>query len=125
MVSPLPRSASGKESAHQRGRHKRRGLGPWMGQIPWRRAWQPTPVFVPGESPWTEEPGRLQPMGSQRAGHNRATKHSTAQYRQPPVNRQTELIWEVWRVHSQLMELFQCNQVRKTIIQLKSEKEKF
>ena len=27
--------------------------------------------------PWTEEPGRLQSMGSQRAGHNRATKHST------------------------------------------------
>ena len=22
---------------------------PWVG-IPWRRAWQPTPVFLPGES---------------------------------------------------------------------------
>ena len=30
----------------------------------WRRAWQPTPVFLPGESPWTEEPGGLQSMGS-------------------------------------------------------------
>ena len=27
--------------------------------------------------PWTEEPGRLQSMGSQRVRHNRATKHST------------------------------------------------
>ena len=27
-------------------------------------AWQPAPVFLPGESPWTEEPGGLQPMGS-------------------------------------------------------------
>ena len=35
---------------------------------PWRRKWQPTPVFLPGESPWTEEPGRLQSMGSQRVG---------------------------------------------------------
>jgi len=26
-----------------------------VGKIPWRRAWQPTPVFLPGESPWTEE----------------------------------------------------------------------
>ena len=26
---------------------------------PWRRAWQPTPVFLSEESPWTEEPGRL------------------------------------------------------------------
>ena len=25
-------------------------------KIPWRRAWQPTPVFLPGESPWTGEP---------------------------------------------------------------------
>ena len=30
-----------------------------VGKIPWRRAWQPTPIFLPGESPWTEEPGRL------------------------------------------------------------------
>ena len=28
-------------------------------KIPWSRAWQPTPVFLPGESPWTEEPGGL------------------------------------------------------------------
>ena len=33
----------------------------------------PTPVFLPGESIlWTEEPGRLQSMGVQRVGHNRA-----------------------------------------------------
>jgi len=25
----------------------------WIGKIPWRRAWQPTPVFLPGELPWT------------------------------------------------------------------------
>ena len=31
---------------------------------------QPTPVFLPGESPWTEEPGRLQSIGSQRVRHN-------------------------------------------------------
>ena len=33
--------------------------------MPWRRAWQPTPVFLPGESPWTEEPSWLQSMGSE------------------------------------------------------------
>ena len=49
---------------------------PWVGKIPWRRKWQP--VFLPGESPWTEESGGLQSMGSQRVGHDRATKHSTA-----------------------------------------------
>ena len=43
----------------------RPGFDPWVGEIPWRRAWQPTPVFLPGESPWTEEPGRLQVTKSQ------------------------------------------------------------
>ena len=28
----------------------RRGFNPWVGKVPWRRAWQPTPVFLPGES---------------------------------------------------------------------------
>ena len=30
----------------------------------------PSPVFLPGKSPWTEEPGGLQSMGSQRVGHD-------------------------------------------------------
>ena len=30
------------------GRRKRRGFNPWVGKIPWRRAWQPPPVFLPG-----------------------------------------------------------------------------
>ena len=42
---------------------------PWIEQIPWRRAWQPTQVFLPGESPWTEKPSGLQSLGSQRVGH--------------------------------------------------------
>ena len=29
---------------------KRCGFDPWVGQIPWRKGWQPTPVFLPGES---------------------------------------------------------------------------
>ena len=31
-------------------RPERCGLDPRAGKIPWRRAWQPTPVFLPGES---------------------------------------------------------------------------
>ena len=52
----------------------------WTFVSPRRRPLQPTPVFLPGESPWTEEPGGLQSMGPQRVGHDQATKHSTAQY---------------------------------------------
>ena len=28
---------------------KRFGFDPWVGKIPWRKAWQPTPVRLPGE----------------------------------------------------------------------------
>ena len=42
--------ASGKEPSYQYRRNKRQGFDPWVGKIPWRRAWQPTPVFLPGES---------------------------------------------------------------------------
>ena len=35
-----------------------------------------TPVFLPGEFPWTEEPGGVQSMGSQRVKHNWVTKHT-------------------------------------------------
>ena len=42
------------------------GFDPWVGKIPWRGTWQPTPLFLPGESPWTEEPGGLQSMGLSR-----------------------------------------------------------
>ena len=43
----LPRWHCGKESACQ-GRRLR--FDPWVRKIPWRRKWQPTPVFLPGES---------------------------------------------------------------------------
>ena len=29
---------------------RRSWFNPWVGKIPWRRKWQPTPVFLPGKS---------------------------------------------------------------------------
>ena len=43
----LPCWLSGKESTCQCRRPK---VDAWVGKIPWRRKWQPTPVFLPGES---------------------------------------------------------------------------
>ena len=55
----LPKWPSGKESVCQ---CRRCGFDPWVGKIPWRRKWQPLPVFLPekshgqrsltGYSPW-------------------------------------------------------------------------
>ena len=38
---------------------RRPGFDPWVEKKPWRRKWQPPSVFLLGESPWTEDPGRL------------------------------------------------------------------
>ena len=46
----FPGSATGKEPAYQCRSHKRHEFNPWVEKIPWRRAWQSTPVFLPGES---------------------------------------------------------------------------
>ena len=40
------------------------------GEDPLERGMAPTPVFLPGESPQAEKPGRLQSAGSQRVGRD-------------------------------------------------------
>ena len=46
-VAGLPWWLSGKELTCQ---CRRCRFSPWVGKIPWRRKWQPSPVFLPGES---------------------------------------------------------------------------
>ena len=49
----LPGGSVSKESACNAGDHpqcRRPGFDPWVGKIPWRRKWQPIPVFLPGKS---------------------------------------------------------------------------
>ena len=59
----FPGGINGKESVCQQ-RCKRHGFDPWVEKMPWRRKWQPPPVFLPGKS-----------MG---AGTWRATGHGSA-----------------------------------------------
>ena len=49
-INWLPRWFSSKESACQSWRHRRCRFSPWVRKIPWRRKWQPSAVFLPGES---------------------------------------------------------------------------
>ena len=46
----FPGGTSGKEPTCQHTRHQRCGFNPWVRNLSWRRAWQPSPVFLPGES---------------------------------------------------------------------------
>ena len=58
-------------------RHKRCEFDPWVGKIPWRRTWQPTPVFLPGES---HGQSRLVGYGPQGCKEKRLKRLSTAQH---------------------------------------------
>ena len=54
--------ASAKESFCQ---CRRPGLDPWVGKIPWRRNWQPTPAFLPGKSHGLRSLAGYSPWGRQ------------------------------------------------------------
>ena len=49
---------------------RRPGFSPWVGKIPWRREWQPIPVFLPGESHRQRSLAGYSSWGSQRVGHD-------------------------------------------------------
>ena len=50
LIPGLPRWLSGYRTCLQGRRQWRHGFDSWEEKIPWRRAWHPTPVFLPGES---------------------------------------------------------------------------
>ena len=50
IIRAFPGGTSSKEPVCQCRRWERFWFHPWARKIPWRRKWQPTPVFLPGES---------------------------------------------------------------------------
>ena len=46
LILGIPGGSDDKESVCNTGD----GFDPWVGKMPWRREWLPTPVFLPGES---------------------------------------------------------------------------
>ena len=59
----FPGGASGKEPACKCKRCKTCGFDPWVRKIPWRRAGQPTPVFLSGEPHGQKSPVGYSPWG--------------------------------------------------------------
>ena len=64
VILVLPGWCSGKASAYNAGDTQETRFDPLRGK------WQPTPVFLPGRIPRTEEPGGLQSMWLHRVGHD-------------------------------------------------------
>ena len=55
---------------------KRHGFDPCVGKIPWRMAWQPIPVFLPGESHGQRSLEGYSPRGRKELDMNEATEHA-------------------------------------------------
>ena len=53
--------------------YRRSGFSLWIGKIPWRREWEPTPVFLPGESHGQRSLAGYRPWGLKESGHDRMT----------------------------------------------------
>ena len=86
---------SGRESTCQGRIH---GFNPWVGKIPWRRKWQPTPVFLAGKSHGQKSLVGYSSWGRKRAGHNLVAK----QHHHPSLS----LIWFLFSLfhhHSTVM----------------------
>ena len=62
-------------------RHRRPGFDPWVGNIPWRVAWQATPEFVPGESRGQRSLVGYTPWGHKELDTTKATEHGTHTHR--------------------------------------------
>ena len=71
--SMAPGGASGKESACQYRNSRRHRFAPWVRKIPWRSKWQPTPVFLPGESHGQRSLAGYSPRGCKESG---TTEHA-------------------------------------------------
>ena len=67
----LPWLLSGKKSACQ---SRKCGLDPWVKKIPWRRKWQPTPVFLPEKSHGQRSLVGYNPWGHKRVSYDLAAK---------------------------------------------------
>ena len=59
---------------------KRCGFNPWVWKIPWRRAQQPTPVFLPGNSHGQRSLAGYNPWGCEKSDKTEATQHTCTQF---------------------------------------------
>ena len=93
----------------------RPGFDPWIGKIPWRRKWQRTPVFLPGESHGQRSLVGYSPTRSQRVGHDWVTPLSLSLFfrKKELYHEGNEELWNqepssfaVWKSYSREAESF-------------------
>ena len=80
----------------------RRWFNPWVGKIPWRRKWQPTPVFLPGKSHEQKSLAVFSPQGHKRIGYDLATNQQ--HFFKKRMSKQT--CWHVLNQHTMTVTKF-------------------
>ena len=78
----FPGGASDREPACQCRRHKRHGFDPWVEEIPWKRTWQLTSVFLPGESHGQRSQAGYSPQSHKELDTSEVTQHARMVLRQ-------------------------------------------
>ena len=81
----LPWQPSGKEHTFQ---CRQPGFDPWIGKIPWKREWQPIPVFLPGKCHGQRSLADYSPRGHKGVGRDLVTK----QQQQHPLRKISNLV---------------------------------
>ena len=69
----IPGGTSCKQPSPQHRRHKRCSFDPWAWKILWKRAWQPTPVFLPGRFHGERSLAGYSPRGCKESDKTEAT----------------------------------------------------
>ena len=87
----FPGGTSSKEPPCQCRKQKRPGFDPWVGKTPWRRKWQPTPAFLPGESHGQRSLAGYSPLGHKELDTTRVTEHACRAASQRCVSR---AVWQ-------------------------------
>ena len=79
----------GSDSKEPTCQYRRPSFDPWVGKMPWRRKWQPTPVFWPGESHGQTSLAGYSPWGPKESNPNEVIYHACMHFESPQwmVNR--------------------------------------
>ena len=85
----------------------------WVREIPWRREWLPTAVSLPGESPWTEDPGRLQSTGLQL----HTTEQLTLAFSDFPLMQSEVPVTLLWFLWTHITDFFFLSSVSSPILE--------
>ena len=114
----FPGGAGGKEPACQGRRCKRPGFDPWVRKIPWKRAWQLTPVFLLGESHGHGSLVGHSPRGGKESDTTKVTQHAWLIIDLPGDSQCETLLFFLLHVWTYMESLFVRNTENWMLIQL-------